>query len=336
MKKKLFYLLWLAIPLVSCEKGGGIPDTPINPPIHPKTNNDTLAWNNLQSSTWDRDTDFFIGTKYANMRNRGMDNDPYIYVGGIYPEKTFLSYFDKEIPDSINPIDITFNFGLLNPYSETKSRMGRMSYLKILKRALQSKEYNRFIKTRGNQPHRARMAEIKSYEDIEKAFPDNIRFGKTIKEIVAQAYGEKHKNLSIGEVVFKNFTVSMEAPANGIFKNIHRKDSIDNPVYIRSITYGSVAYFIIESEHAYEDVFNAFRGIKNTFKDSYSQTEGILHNSKIILFTISDVSQETRKRTTFEDLEKYMENPYYNTDIYGYPIYCTGYYAKDNSIFRKK
>jgi hypothetical protein len=50
----------------------------------------------------------------------------------------------------------------------------------------------------------------------------------------------------------------MEAPANGIFKNIHRKDSIDNPVYIRSITYGSVAYFIIESEHAYEDVFNAF------------------------------------------------------------------------------
>src|SRR3712207_7814017 len=32
MKKKLFYLLWLAIPLVSCEKGGGIPDTPINPP----------------------------------------------------------------------------------------------------------------------------------------------------------------------------------------------------------------------------------------------------------------------------------------------------------------
>src|SRR3712207_7205425 len=53
--------------------------------------------------------------------NRGMDNDPYIYVGGIYPEKTFLSYFDKEIPDSINPIDITFNFGLLNPYSETKS-----------------------------------------------------------------------------------------------------------------------------------------------------------------------------------------------------------------------
>ncbi|MGR4858296.1 hypothetical protein ABLT32_04305 [Bacteroides pyogenes] len=76
MKKKLFYLLWLAIPLVSCEKGGGIPDTPINPPIHPKTNNDTLAWNNLQSSTWDRDTDFFIGTKYANVRNRGMDNDP--------------------------------------------------------------------------------------------------------------------------------------------------------------------------------------------------------------------------------------------------------------------
>src|SRR3712207_6997273 len=91
-----------------------------------------------------------------------MDNDPYIYVGGIYPEKTFLSYFDKEIPDSINPIDITFNFGLLNPYSETKSRMGRMSYLKILKRALQSKEYNRFIKTRGNQPHRARMADRKS------------------------------------------------------------------------------------------------------------------------------------------------------------------------------
>src|SRR3712207_8664352 len=70
MKKKLFYLLWLAIPLVSCEKGGGIPDTPINPPIHPKTNNDTLAWNNLQSSTWDRDTDFFIGTKYANVRNQ--------------------------------------------------------------------------------------------------------------------------------------------------------------------------------------------------------------------------------------------------------------------------
>lgn len=280
-------------------------------------------WSNLANSTWDKDTDLFIGVRYANVRNWGMENNPYIYVGGIYPEKTFLSYFDKEILDSINPIDITFNFGPVAPYFETRSRPGRMNYLEIFKRARKSEEYNNFVKTKKNKIHRARIAEIQSYEDIEKVFTDNIRFGKAIREIVPQEYGKKHKQLSIGEIIFKNFTVTMEIPANGIFKNIHRKDSIDNPVYIRSITYGSIAYFIIESESPYEDMLNAFKETKMSFKASCIRTDGVLHKSRIILFTISDISQENRKRNTFGDLEKYMENPYcYGNDMYEYHIYC--------------
>lgn len=344
MKKNLIYLLCLVISFSACEKENNTPvnpDVPVNPdiPVNPEDNNTPLAWQELHNSIWEHEheEDLFIGIRYANAKNFQVSNDPWIYVGGIYPEKTFLARFDREIMDSINPIDITFNFP--DPYMEEKAKVGRISYLRIFKNVLKSKEYKDFVDTRGNNG-RVRMAEIKSYEDIEKAFPDNVPFGKSIKEIVSQKYGQKHKKLSIGEIIFKNFTVSMETPANGIFKNTHRKDSIDNPVYIRSITYGSVGYFVIESEYSYEDIFNAFRGIKTPFKDSYTKADGILHNSKITLFTISDMSYGVRVWNTFEDLDKYLANPYhyYNNKyyIYGHPVYCRGCYAKDNSFFKRK
>lgn len=350
MRKNLFYLLLcLLISLSACEKENNTPDAPVDPdvpinpdiPANPEDNNTPLAWRELHNSIWEHEyeKDLFIGIRYANAKNFQVSNDPWIYVGGIYPEKTFLARFDREIMDSINPIDIIFNFPT-NPYIEEKSKVGRISYLKILKNVLKSKEYKDFVDTRGNKAYRIRMAEMKSYEDIEKAFPDNVLFGKSIREIVFQKYGKKHKKLSIGEIISKNFTVSMDTPANGIFKNTHRKDSIDNPVYIHSITYGSVGYFVIESDYSYEDVFNAFKGIKMSFKDSYTKADGVLHNSKITLFTISDNSHDARVWTSFEDLDKYLTNPYYYYNdkyyVYGYPIYCRGCYAKDNSFFKVK
>ena len=62
--------------------------------------------------------------------------------------------------------------------------------------------------------------------------------------------------------------------------------------------------------------------------DDYNNPKGVLHNSKIILLTTSDINQEAEVKATFNDLNNFLKNPFMGGKIYGYPIYCTGFYVK--------
>ena len=46
----------------------------------------------------------------------------------------------------------------------------------------------------------------------------------------------------------------MDLPSSGFFKDRNNDYSSENPVFIRSISYGKIALLAIESEYSFEEV----------------------------------------------------------------------------------
>lgn len=67
----------------------------------------------------------------------------------------------------------------------------------------------------------------------------------------------------------------MDIPSKSIF--INEPFSSEDLVYIRSLTYGTTAYFIIVSEKSYQDVLSAF---KSSFMDDYNNLKVLYINLK--------------------------------------------------------
>ena len=61
-----------------------------------------------------------------------------------------------------------------------------------------------------------------------------------------------------------------------------------------------------------------------------------LHESKMILLTISDINQEASIKLTFNDLNRFLKNPFINSNTYGYPIYCEAFSFKNNKVFTRE
>ena len=114
-----------------------------------------------------------------------------------------------------------------------------------------------------------------------------------------------------------------DVPSDGLF--IAPPSSLEELVYIRTLTYGVTAYFVIASNNSYQNVLETF---KNSFMDEYHNPNGTLHESQIILLTISDINQEASIKLTFNDLNRFLKNPFINGNTYGYPIYCEAFFVK--------
>lgn len=331
MTRFLFFTLCIATSFffISCEKEENL-DGKKNAPLQQVAKD---AAQGLFSPKWETfieysrdENDFAIDSKYLGIQGSAcLATVPYIYVGATFPESTFATTFDKEIADKKRSIDLTFDFPI--PYTTCMEFPKGNDYLQKIKEAMRSEEYQTY--TFPKRPCIVKFAELKSLSNIESCFPDNQDFGKTFEKIGLQRFNMEHiKSLCIGKITFKGFTVSMDIPSKSIF--INEPFSSENLVYIQSLTYGTTAYFVIASEKSYQDVLAAF---KNSFVNDYNNPKGTLHNSQIILLTISDVNQEAEVRTTFNDLNNFLKNSFINGETYGYPIYCKGYYTKDNSVF---
>lgn len=61
-----------------------------------------------------------------------------------------------------------------------------------------------------------------------------------------------------------------------------------------------------------------------------------LHESQIILLTISDINQEASIKLTFNDLNRFLKNPFINGNTYGYPIYCEAFLYKNRHKAQRK
>lgn len=275
---------------------------------------DTIVCNQLSVN------ELFIGSKYLGVQNWNCNgNPPGIYPAAVFPEDAFATTFDKEVSGKKNPIVVYTNFS--DPFISTIENPSGVNYSRFLKSMLRSEEYQSNSEPQLNL---YRCAKMNTLDSFIKIFPDNPSFAETFESIVKQKMDlDKIKSWTIGEIIFKGFTVTMDVPEKGIFAN--EMPSENGLVYVRSITYGSTAYFVIGSDLTYPEV----RAIIS--KPSMIGTEKQnLKNTHVVLLTNSGIDQNAELHTESDALYDYFRHPYIEGN-YGYPIYRTGCYLKDNS-----
>lgn len=278
---------------------------------------DNIVCNQLSSN------DLFIGSQYLGIQNWDcIGNPPQIYPSAVFPETTFAKSFDKEVNEAKRPISLYTDFS--NPFVLTIKQPSGVAYQHFVKDLIKSEEYES-----SKQPHLHlyRLANISSVENLSKIFPDNGKLAKSLEDIVRQKVNAKHfQNWIVGEVVFKGFSVTMDAPGQkGLFENSNIQTK--GLVYLRSMTYGATAYFIMGSNLPYDEVKTLLStpSIVDNAKEKLSK-------SAIILISNSSIDQNAALSTSFEALNAFIERPY-TKGSYGYPIYCTGCYLDDNRFF---
>lgn len=258
-----------------------------------------------------------------------MVTPPTLYIGAAYSEKNFGISFKPEITASKNPLDIIFEF--TKPFTGTiDSKHGSIGYKELFSDALESKQYKEYINNRLS-PFDVKLVEVYTYEDIEKAFPYNeILGGLLSKEAKKTSTIKGIKSRMTGVLANRSFSVYADTPVQGLFGEKAMNENSENPVYIRSITYGKTAYFVIESQYSYKEIEEAVKA-KLSLSNAVNGAE-VLKNSTITLFVVPDNRQTANVYTSFQDLDKFLETPF-NEHLYGYPIYCQGVFTKDNTIF---
>lgn len=263
-----------------------------------------------------------------------------VYLGAAFPEKEFGKSFKPEILYPRNPIDVIFNF--TRPFfGEVTKEHGSIGYKRLFTQALDSKEYEQFLKGGAKESFEFSCTEYFSYSDIEKALSASAGLaGIFSTKIKNNTKSVNVKSRLFGQLISKNFTVSMDVPVDGFFKD-HAKDTVpENPVYVYSMTYGKVAFISVESEYSFEQVKTAVEaGIKyKIFSAGGSVSKSdleILSKSRITLFIISDDDPNGHTFYTLDNIKNSFNLSYslYNP---GYPVFCQGNYTKDNSAFRLK
>ncbi|MDO4319456.1 MAG: hypothetical protein Q4C34_02660 [Bacteroidales bacterium] len=282
---------------------------------------DDVKWDNIVCNQLSAN-EIFIGSQYLGIQNWDCaGNPPRIYPSAVFPETTFAKSFDKEIMYEKNPISVYTDFS--NPFISTINNPSGVNYQQFLKKLLDSEEY---ASNKHPRLHLFRMCDIGTYKNIATVFKDNRALANTLQDIIHQKIKtEDLKNWIVGEIVFRGFSVTMDSPGmSGLFKDSNIKTK--GMVYVKSMTYGATAYFIIGSNLSYDELKNVISS-SSLFEDASTR----LSKSSIILISNSSQGQNATLSTSFEVLNTFMREPY-STGDYGYPIYCTGCYVDDNSF----
>lgn len=326
MKRNVLISLLLFSVFSGCQKEESINN---ESKIKGRFDNIPFKWD--YTFTSNTDEQLFIGDRFISVENRFTITPPPLYVGAAYNEKDFGTSFSPEITNARNPIDIVFNFHI--PFTGTVNQEhGSIGYKTLLAESLNSKQYKEYIKNK-HSPYEIRLAEIYSNQDIRKVFSNNTKLGEIISGEIKQISNKKDiKSRLIGEIRSESFTVYMDFPVNSFFKD--EVGTKEDPVYIHSLTYGKVAYFVIESSRSYEEIAQVILS-KFALQNAPDNEKDILKESTIEAFTISDERQTAKVCKTFQNLDDFINTPF-TENTYGYPIYCQGVYAKDNTFYNNK
>lgn len=276
------------------------------------------------------------GTSTSNI----LISDPnIIYVGAAFPESTFGNNFAREILYPKNPIDISTNFA--DGYmGEITRETGSFGYKKFMKEMLRSTEFQKYVRSGAREGLDFTCTEYFSYSDIEKAFSSNAGLAKIFSaKVQTNSKKTNIKSRLLGQLVSRNFSVTMEPPTNGFFKDKSKDTDPENPVYVRSISYGKIALLSVESEYSFEEVKKAVEaGIKwkifSAGGSVSSKDTEILQKSTITLYLISDDTDGSANQyfSSLDEIKRAFQINYSEANI-GLPILCKGFYTKNNDIF---
>ena len=267
-------------------------------------------------------------------------SDPnFIYVGAAFPESEFGRGFNKPLLYPRNPMEVSTSFPK-SYFGEITKETGSLGYKKFLTEVLNSSQYKEFVKTGSRKSLEFQCTEYYSYSDIEKAFSANGGLAKIFSAKVQSSSKKTNiKSRLLGQLISKNFDITMEFPVNGFFKDKSKDTSPENPVYVGSITYGKIALLSIESEYSFEEVKKAVEaGIKwkilSVGGNFSSKDVEVLQKSSIVLYIISDdTNGDTSQFFDSIDGIKKSFSLNYSEANFGLPIFCNGFYTKDNTRF---
>ncbi len=275
-----------------------------------------------------------------------VENPVGVYVGAAYPAKSFSTSFQNEILYPRNPQEFTFDFPVDPFFYDTDKETGSRGYKMGYKEAMQSEEYKKHINSRKSENFDYKYSRFDSYSDVEKAFGANVKLGAFFSaEVKRNSKRTNIKGRLLAQVISKNFSVYMEManPAKGFFQDAtyntlnSRISKKDASVYLKSLTYGKVAYVAIESEYSYDEVKLA---VETSFKVGFvggkanydQKTLDIFSKSNITIYVISSDAGDAKFYDSAESIKTVFSVPY-GIGSHGLPIYCQGRYIHNNDAF---
>lgn len=289
-------------------------------PIPEYNKHTSVAWDTIVCNQLSKNQ-IYIGSRYLGIQNWDCNgNPPSIYLGAVFPEDSFGNLFDREVNGLKNPIEAYTDFS--DPFISIIEKPSGAGYNKYVKDALRSEEYKT---SKAPQLDLFRFTNITDLDYLSDVLSDNRAFSEKIREVVEQYENTDNiNNWTVGEIIFKGFSVTMDIPEAGVFMN---KDiSEKGLVYVRSITYGASAYFVIGSDLPFKDIKELLSSLSES-----DGNESKLNTTSITVFTNSSLGQNAVVHRSLESLSTFLRNPY-DKDEYGYPVYCTGCYLEDNSF----
>jgi Thiol-activated cytolysin. len=265
-----------------------------------------------------------------------------MYVGAAYPSSSLdKATFDKEIVLNKNTVRLIYDFS--NPFLDTVENIRLFEFKESFKRALGSSEFIQHEHA-GRENIDYFVAEYRSTSDIEKSFEGNPSLGKVFSSMVEKSSKKTNVNgRLIARIIVSNFNVVLDSTnSSGFFLDAkyNAKEGWDEdvkPVYINSITYGKVAFLAIESEYPFSDVKNAFEVSVNYKPDDSNiqlvqKAQEVFSQSSITILAVNDDTGDINFSNDIETINKFMSLNS-NSFSYGVPIYYSGRYVFDNSIF---
>ena len=252
--------------------------------------------------------------------NQGSD-DIYItgvnaYLGGVYPIESVKSgLFDKESTQPRNPIDLVFDF--THPYFDKVGlETGAIGYISAYKRAIASSEFSDYLQL--NKIITDYMiTEYYTFDDLSKVFKEDISLFDRYKIKIEENREQKViKSRSVSKIINIHFSTYMDFPVGGIFQDSSLNNGSD--LYVSSISYGKVAYLVVESEYPYADIKSVvYKLISNGF------TADIMTKEQ------NDVLAKSSFTICISD-DSHTDNSYFKSDLASLEDFFTKKYTKES------
>lgn len=332
-----------------------------------------FVWDIVYGSTHSN-SDIFIGSYNISIKNSTISNtqkkvvgattknysdaDTFIinpvgiYVGAAFPAKALNNFsFDQDYTFPKNQVKLVYNYS--DPFLDKVDDIDVFEYTKSFKKAINSTEFKKHTQAPSREQLEYYFTEFNTYSDIEKSFGSDVQLGKIFSAKVSKnSKKTRSSGRLMAKIISKNFTVIMATPKHNIgFFQAQADNSIGIdgrngrngrkspdilPVYIKSITYGKVAFIAIESEYSYNEVKQALQNIItynliDTRIEMDKRTKEILSKSTISILAIYD-NAKAQLSNDIETLNEIMLLNY-SSASYGVPIYYQGRYVYNNSAF---
>ena len=325
--ERLFWLL-IFVTMVSCDSK----NDPSGEPEQPDEGTFEVKWDYLVENGISLEHQMFIGTRYLGIEdyNGSLATPPSdaLYVGAVFTKTNFGKDFEDEVSGAKNVVSVMASFGQTIAGLNTEFVPSQFNYKGLIKDILASEEWVKFVGT-SHSPAVYGICNLRSMSNLGYLFPDNPEFAEGMAESIRLRSSIKTpKSLLFGKIEMQGMRIAMELPKEGLF--VTPPADKEELVYVKSLTYGATAYFVVVSDRTYDEVMGCFKGLHGSLLDTFKGEGGLLRGSEIYVFITDSTSENAIVATDVDALLDFMTSPF-TLQKFGYPLYVDDRSANDDS-----